>query len=291
MKILIVGASGLVGSNTLRYFKANNLNVVGTHYSFETNQTVYFNTLQLDQAENFDVHEFKPNVIIHCGALTHVDYCEDHVEESYEKTVQSTKNLLEIAQELNAKFVYISTDYVFDGKKGLYQEEDKTNPLSTYGHHKLEAELAVKQAKVSHLIVRVAKVFGHEKRDKNFVARLAKTIEETGEIKWKAFTDQYTTAVDAWDIAKALYLLLITDKTGVYHLGYGENMNAYDITMKVVNHFSNVNATIDQITKSDFKQTADRPQKGGLSNEKFLAEFPGFQFKTIENYLTERSAS
>src|SRR6478752_7514177 len=107
MKVFIIGASGLVGSNCLRYFTHNDWECVGTFFSYETDDTVFFDTLNLDNEENFDVRSFQPDVIVHCGALTHVDYCEEHPEESYEKTVTSTKNIIELAAELNTKLVFI----------------------------------------------------------------------------------------------------------------------------------------------------------------------------------------
>jgi len=290
MKTIIIGASGLVGSNTLIHFLDEGVEAIGTHFSFETNHTEYFDTLTLSNPDNFSIEQFNPNVIIHCGALTHVDYCEENEEESRLKTVQSTANLIKVAYQLKAKFVYISTDYVFDGLSGPYQEQDEVNPINVYGEHKLEAEKLVKQSGLPYLIVRVAKVFGHEEREKNFIARLAKTIETTGTIKWNAFTDQFTTAINAMDIAKALHLLLKANKEGVYHLGYGEYMNAYDMTMKVVNHYKDVTAVIGKITKADFKQIANRPALGGLTNQKFLSEYPDFEFTTIEDYLTERTS-
>lgn len=289
MKVCIVGASGLVGSNVFRYFKLNNIPSIGSHLSQPTDETFYYNTLNPESDELEQIFTFQPDVIIHCGALTHVDYCEENEKESYEKTVQSTINLLKIAKNLKAKFVYISTDYVFDGEKGEYNEEDEVKPLSVYGNHKLMAEDLVRDSGLEWLIVRVAKVFGHEINEKNFVARLAKTIEDTNTLTWNGFTDQWTTAIDAWDIAKALYLLLVSGKTGLYHLSYGELFTAYDITMKVANHYPNATINVKPITQADFQQVAQRPEKGGLSNSKFLSEFPNFQFKTIEDYLSERS--
>src|SRR5690606_41675199 len=83
---------------------------------------------------------WKPDVIVHCGALTHVDYCETNQEESYQKTVVSTHNLVAIAKACGSRFVYLSTDYVFDGEHGPYRETDPVNPISIYGAHKLQAE-------------------------------------------------------------------------------------------------------------------------------------------------------
>ena len=85
MKVFISGASGLVGGNCLKHFKGKGLNVVGSHFSFETAATVPFNTLDLSNKNNFDLEGFAPDYILHCGALTWVDYCEEHQEESFEK--------------------------------------------------------------------------------------------------------------------------------------------------------------------------------------------------------------
>src|SRR5580704_2436892 len=172
MKVFISGASGLVGSNCLKHFTEQGWETVGSYYSFETDDTVFYDTLMPDHPYNFDVAAFGPDVIVHCGALTHVDYCETHEEESYEKTVQSTINLIKVAKECNARMVYISTDYVFDGKNGPYTEDAPVNPLSVYAKHKLEAEQMVLRETPDSLVLRVTNVYGDELRGKNFVARI-----------------------------------------------------------------------------------------------------------------------
>lgn len=288
MKTIIIGASGLVGSNILNELLANSWQAKGTYFSYPAANTVFYDTLQPSNPDNFSIQEFNPDVIIHCGALTHVDYCETNKEESYQKTVESTRNLVSVAQSVQAKLVYISTDYVFDGKAGPYTEEHTPNPISVYGAHKLEAEQLVQNNSINSLIIRVAKVFGHEEREKNFVARMAKTIEETGEIKWNGFTDQYTTAICAADIAKAIFLLLNDKKSGIYHLGYGEYFNAYEMVNKIVSMYKHCKAEVNPITKLDFQQAAARPEKGGLLNSKFVSEYPNFDFTTIEEYIEQR---
>ena len=99
MNVFIIGASGLVGSNCLHHFTEQGWNVKGSYFSFPTTNCVFFNTLDLAHPDNFDLLSWKPNIIVHCGALTHVDYCEQHPEESYEKTVQSTLNIISLAKQ------------------------------------------------------------------------------------------------------------------------------------------------------------------------------------------------
>ena len=159
MKVFISGASGLVGSNCLKHFKEQGWETIGSYYSYKTDDTVFYDTLIPGHTDNFDVAAFAPDVIVHCGALTHVDYCETHQEESYEKTVQSTINLIKLAKECNARLVYISTDYVFDGKHGPYREDDPVNPLCVYARHKLEAEQLVLRDIPNALVHRVTNVY------------------------------------------------------------------------------------------------------------------------------------
>ena len=119
MKVLISGASGLVGGNCMQEFKSQtNWEVVGTYFSYRAKDTVYFDTLHPENKDSFDVVGFNPDVIVHCGALTFVDYCEDHEEESFQKTINSTQSIIDLCQKVNAKMVFISTDYIFDGKEG-----------------------------------------------------------------------------------------------------------------------------------------------------------------------------
>lgn len=284
MNVVIIGASGLVGGNCMNYMAQKGWNVVGTFFSYAAMNTCFYDTLHPENPNNFDIIGFEPDVIIHCGALTHVDYCESHPEESWEKTVKSTLEVIELCKKTGAKLVYISTDYVFDGAAGPYDEEALPKPVNIYGHHKLEAEQAVQSSGLNHLIIRVAKVFGDEERGKNFVARLAAQLNE-GELKWNGFTDQFTTAINAHDIAKATFYLLQDNKEGIYHLSYGEYFNAYELVMKVVGAFPTAKAEIGKITKADFKQEADRPPLGGLKNDKFKKEYPDFEFVSIEQYL------
>ena len=286
MKVLVLGASGLVGGNCVKVFESKeNVDVVGTYFSFETENTVFFDTLNPQNPENFNVDEFKPNVIVHCGALTHVDYCEDHQEESYQKTVQSTLNAIELCKKFNAKLVYLSTDYVFDGTKGFYKEEDEVNPLSIYGKHKLEAELAVKKELADFVIVRITNVYGDEVRGKNFIARLSVNMQKGEPMELRLPYDQYATPANAFDIAKAIWLLVNDKKVGIYHFGSTDYLNRIQLCQKVAQYFGHDKVVINPISTKEMNQAADRPLLGGFSTEKFIKEYPGFYFSNVDDYV------
>lgn len=285
MKVFISGASGLVGGNCLRYFKEMGWNVIGSHLSFATGDTVFFNTLKPAHPENFDVETFLPDIIVHCGALTHVDYCEEHSGESYEKTVQSTKNLIALAEKCNARFVFISTDYVFDGKNGPYREDAVVNPLSVYAKHKLEAEHLALSEIENTLVLRVTNVYGDEIRGKNFVARIIEQCKEGKKLTLKLPYDQFASPVNAWDIARAMYLLLKDGKKGIYHICGSDYMNRVELALRVISYFPDAEYDLMPTSTAELNQPAARPLLGGFVKAKFASEYPDFLFGTVDSYV------
>jgi len=288
MKVFISGASGLVGSNCLRHFKEMGWNAIGSYFSYATPDTVFYNTLEPAHPDNFDVLTFLPDVIVHCGALTHVDYCEQHPEESYEKTVQSTKNLLALARQCNARFVFLSTDYVFDGRQGPYREDAPVNPLSVYARHKLEAETLSLQELEDTLVLRVTNVYGDELRNKNFVARIIEQCKEGKRLSLKLPYDQFASPVNAYDIARAMYVLLKDGKKGIYHIGGSDYMNRVELALRVLSYFPQAEYDLIPVDTASLQQPAARPLLGGFVKMKFASEYPGFLFGTVDSYVRTR---
>ncbi len=289
MKVLVCGASGLVGSNLMKVLKANAIDALGSYFSYPLDDLVQLDTLNLSHENTKEVMDFGPDVIVHCGALTHVDYCEDNVEESFEKTVQSTLNLLELANELNAKFVFISTDYVFDGADGPYLEEEEVNPVSVYGRHKLEAEKWVQEKSEDYLILRITNVYGDEARNKNFVSRILEKAEKNEDIELVLPVDQFATPTNAHDIAGALVELLKANKKGIYHLAGLEYMNRVDLALNVLKFVPQASYTIKAMETAELNQKAKRPLNGGLIRTKFSQEFPLFDWTSLGQYLRSKN--
>lgn len=285
MKVFISGASGLLGGNCLKHFSAMGWEVVGTHLSYSTDATVFYNTLEPGHPDNFDVKAFAPDVIVHCGALTHVDYCESNPEESYEKTVQSTRNLADLALACKAKFVFISTDYVFDGHNGPYREEAPVNPLSVYGRHKLEAETLSLEALPDTLVLRVTNVYGDELRGKNFVARIVEQCREGKKLTLKLPYDQFANPTNAFDIARAMFVLLRDGKQGIYHIGGSDYMNRVELALRVISYFPGAAYDLLPVSTAELQQPAARPLLGGFVKLKFASEYPNFLFGTVDSYL------
>lgn len=285
MKVLVIGASGLVGSHCLNYFKEKGVEAIGTYRNFKTDGTCFFDPLQENCFDFLEELMFKPEVIIHCGALTNVDYCEDNKEESENLTLVSTKVIVDYCIKYNIKLVYISTDYVFDGLSGPYSEEEKTNPINVYGKHKLEAEGIAKKTKKT-LIARITNVYGEEERSKNFIAHLLSVIRFGEQKSFKLPFDQFATPIYAGDIARMLYLLVMDDKEGCYHLGSTDYYNRYQLAKKVKSYFDNTeHISLEPISTDSLKQKAKRPLNGGLLNIKFSREYPRFEYTNVDSFI------
>ena len=287
MKVFIVGASGLVGSNCMKHFTEQGWDVKGSYFSYEQPGTVFYNTLEPGHANNFDIVGWKPEVIVHCGAMTHVDYCETHEDESYQQTVQSTENLIEVGKQCGSKFVYISTDYVFDGKNGPYREDAPVNPLSVYARHKLEAERTSLNELKETLVLRVTNVYGNEARGKNFVARIIDQCKNKQKLTLKLPFDQYASPTNAWDIARAMFVLLRDGKTGIYHTGGTDYMNRVELALRVLSYFPEAEYDLIPISTEELKQPAARPLLGGFVKMKFSNEYPEFMFGNVDSYLKD----
>lgn len=283
MNILVVGASGLVGGNIFNYLKTlDKFNVIGTYNFYKVDNLINFNASINFNEYPKDILEINWDIIVHTGALTNVDHCEENPEESNYLTIQSTKNLIELSKVSNAKFIYISTDYVFDGENGPYREDAEVNPLCIYGKHKLLAENLVKELG-DYLIIRITNVYGDELRNKNFLARIIHELL-LGNAKLVAGPlDQFASPINALDIARAVFKLIEDNKNGIYHLSSTDYLSRVQFLHIIKKYFNLLK--IEPYTSIELKQKAIRPLRGGLNSEKFLSEYPDFHFSNIDDYI------
>ena len=285
MKVLVIGASGLVGAHCLRYFNHKNIEVIGTYRNYKVANTFFFDPSLENCFDFLTEKDFKPDHIVHCGALTNVDYCEDNQIESYNLTVRSTEVIADFCKKNKIKLIYLSTDYVFDGGTGPYSETEVTNPINVYGKHKLEAEKIVKESG-NFIIARITNVYGEEDRSKNFIAHLISVIN-SGTVKtFKLPFDQFATPIYAGDIAKMIYLLVSENKKGIYNLSSTDYYSRYQLAKKVKSFYSKAsNLNLESVSTKFLNQRARRPLNGGLLNIKFSNEFPNFDYMNIDKFI------
>lgn len=257
MKILVTGAKGQLGYDCVRELQNRGFDdVLGIDID------------DLDITDEYAVFSFvkkySPNVIIHCAGWTAVDKAEENEEMVYKVNVLGTKYLVSAAKAVDAKILYISTDYVFHGDGDGYQEiNDPKNPLSVYGKTKLDGEREVESYK-KHFIVRVSWLFG--KNGNNFVKTMLSLGKTNKEIN--VVSDQVGSPTYSYDLAKLICEMIKTIKYGTYH-ATNEGICSWAEFAEEIFRQANIDARIHLISTKDYlvskPQQAKRPLNSRLS--------------------------
>ena len=265
MKILVIGGSGLLGNKLYQLLEESNYDVYSTFYK---NPNYAKNCFQLDITSkdqvNHVLNKVSPDVVVQTAAYTNVDDCERNRDRAYDINVMGTKNIAIAANKLSAKLVYISTDYVFDGKKGLYIEDDPLNPINYYGLTKLEGEEIVKKICSNFIIARTSVIYGSNKI--NFVTWIIDQLKKGKQID--IVTDQYVSPTLNIDLAEQLLGLIEKDARGVYHTAGGERISRYDFSMAIADVFDLDKDLINPAKMEDFNWPAKRPVDSSLDLSK-----------------------
>ena len=276
--ILLTGGNGQLGTELRHLLDEKGLKYVSTDAQ-EMDITD-------EQATLAFIQELKPTVIYHCAAYTAVDKAEDEGKELDEKiNVNGTENVAKAAKVVGAKFVYISTDYVFDGtkKEGVYKETDTPNPQNEYGRTKLLGEQAVKDLLDEYFIIRTSWVFG--KYGHNFVytmKRLAQTHP-----RLTVVDDQY--GRPTWTRTLAEFMVYIIENNadyGIYHLSNENSCSWYEFAKEILKE---TDVEVAPVTSAEYPQKAKRPQYSVLDLTK--AKNTGFVIPTWEEALADMTAS
>tara|TARA_B100001123_G_C15152649_1_gene964117 strand:+ start:269 stop:1132 length:864 start_codon:yes stop_codon:yes gene_type:complete len=270
MNILITGGGGQL-SNALSLSCPKNINI----HSFSkknldiTNQSMLYKIIK----------KIKPHAIINTAAYTKVDLAETNFEEANKVNSIGPKYLSLISKEFNCFLIHISTDYVFDGKKGsLYTETDITNPISVYGKTKLMGEREIIKELDKYIIFRVSGLYGPE--GNNFVFKILKFLKELNSIK--VVNDQYSRPTSTLDFSKVIWNVIKNNrnkkyKTGIYNYSDGGDVvSRYEIAKYIANNIKDINFSlkkIEPISSLKMNFPAKRPNNSGLSLKKTIKDF------------------
>lgn len=288
MNILVTGAKGQLGNELRRCLTTMQAEIGPILSDYERAKVEYFDADVLDitdagaVAQAFD--RIKPDLIINCAAYTNVDGCEEHEDLAYAVNAIGPKNLAEAAQAQGAKFVHVSTDYVFPGTDVQPRKEtDKTGPLSAYGRTKLAGEHAVQENCDRYFIVRTAWLYGYA--GKNFV----KTMMGLGDKfdKVTVVDDQLGNPTSANDLAYEILKIALTDDYGIYHATNEGTCSWADFADAIMKG-SGRNCMVEPVTSAQWKEmhpeSADRPAYSSLEN-KHLADTTGNEMRPWQEAL------
>ncbi len=272
-KILITGASGLLGGNVVTMASKK----FETYAAYHRNPVKIggCNTFRMDITDKREVSQvitkIRPNLIIHTAALTNVDFCEDHPEEARNLNVGGTRNLAQAAEKIGAKLIYISTDSVFDGKRGMYTEEDAPNPINYYAKTKFEGEKLLGEFNLNYNIARTC-IYGWNIQDKFSLAEWV--IDGLRNKKpLTMFTDVFFSPILVNNLAEALFEIYERDLKGILHVAGAERCSKFQFGEKIAEIFNLDKKLIKPISINDFtKFRAARPKDVSLDVDKAKKE-------------------
>ena len=263
LKILVTGASGLVGSRLLRVFADHE--VTGTR-----NSRAAEGLLSLDLADpaaiDALVDDLQPDLVLHPAAMPAVDRCELEPELSLAINVEGTRAVARAAARVGARVVYFSSDYVFDGSAGPYEIDAEPAPINEYGRHKLAAEQAVSELVDDHVIVRICGVYGHDPRGVNFIMQMLARAS-SGETM-KAPRDQWGTPTCADNLAAAVRELALSDYRGVAHPVGPDCLPRDEFARRAAAALGLDAGFIQAVDTPELAQPAPRPLRCGLDNRR-----------------------
>ncbi|MFH2011532.1 MAG: dTDP-4-dehydrorhamnose reductase [Pseudomonadota bacterium] len=273
-KILILGASGLLGNDLIKILRIKH-EVIGKDYKdFDiTNK-------EITREKILDIN---PQIVVNLAGFTNVDGCETEVENAFMVNAEGAKNVALACEEGNIKLIHISTDYVFDGKRGEpYMEDDTPNPLNIYGKSKLKGEEYVKEITEDLLIVRTEWLYG--KKGNNFVNIILKLTLVEKELK--VVDDQIGSPTYTKDLAYAIGVMLELNLKGVYNITNRGTCSWYQFALKILElaHIESIKVT--PVSSEIYNSPAKRPAYSVLNCSKFEKE-TGFTLRPWEYALAE----
>jgi dTDP-4-dehydrorhamnose reductase len=280
-RILLLGGSGILGSEVLIQLQQGNVDYVAPKSSD-------LDVRNKDNLESY-ISEFKPNWIINCSAWTNVDGAEDSFEAALELNAVAVKNIGDLAKEFGCRVVHISTDYVFDGESSQpYGEDAPVNPVNRYGQSKLQGEnVLLEVLPESAYVIRTSWLYGAS--GKNFVKTMAKKALHNGSAK--VVDDQEGSPTSARDLATGIIDLLQNHpKPGIYHYSNTGSCTWFGLAQSIYKKVGANSNLVSPISSSALELKAKRPKYSLLSKDKWKStgfpEIPNWE-SSLETLLPE----
>ena len=289
MKYLVTGSAGLVGSRVIKELTELDHKVYSCYNYMKPENGI---PTKLDLTNTNDIKDvidrIKPDRIIHLAAMTNVDLCETEQDLATKINVKSTEIIAREAAKKNAFFIYVSTDYVFDGIQGMKKENDTPNPLGFYGKSKLDGELTLNNLASGWCIARTSTPFGIHKTKKSFPLWVKENLEEKKEIP--VLIDQFTSPTYVPNLSKMLIEIATRQIAGIIHTAGATRISRFQLAEMIADKL-NLDKTLLKPTKiNEMNWKAPRPKDSSLdvslANE-ILNEKPQSIQKGLELFLSE----
>lgn len=283
MKVFVTGVSGQLGFDVVHEGNSRSYEMVDSNFVEGADHRLDIT----NEAEVLSaVKKVQPDVVVHCAAYTAVDKAEEMKDVCWKVNVDGTANLAKAAKEVGAKFVYISTDYVYDGEGDQpFVETAAPNPPGYYGLTKYEGEKAVHGTLDNFFIIRISWVFGIN--GNNFIKTMLKLSETREELNVVA--DQIGSPTYTFDLAKLIIDMIETDKYGIYH-ATNEGFCSWADFAKEIFMQAGKSVNVTPVTSAEYPTVAVRPKNSQMSKQKLVDN--GFKQmrpwqEAVAHYLNE----
>lgn len=282
-RVLLIGANGMLGLRIVKFLSVKqNIQLlccsVEEQPFFENADYISCDISKRDEIKKV-IFDFYPDVIINAAAYTNVDKSESERELAWTINVKGVEYLAESARIIDAHLIHISSDYIFDGKSGPYNENEKPNPLGYYGRTKLASENALRISGSINTIIRTNVLYGIASKSRHdFVRWVVQSLRENKKIK--IVIDQINNPTFIDDLVQAINKIIDFNKTGIFNIGGKVFLSRYDFTLMIANFFNLDRSLILPITTEELHQPAKRPLKSGLIILKAETEI-GYKPSTI----------
>jgi len=269
-RFLITGSNGLLGQKLVELLiKDASVETIATargENRLPFTESYEYHSMDITDQGQIDhvVANIKPDVIIHTAAMTNVDQCELEKDACWKQNVNAVEFLVEACRKHDIFLVHVSTDFIFDGKAGPYDENAVPNPISFYGWSKFAAEKLVIHSNIRWAIARTVLVYGiaHDMSRSNIILWVKKSLEEGKNIK--VVTDQFRTPTLAEDLAKGCFLIADQQAEGIFNISGKELYTPYEMAIITADYFGLDQSLISPTDASAFTQPAKRPPRTGF---------------------------
>lgn len=287
-RILITGSNGMLGQRVVQFYASKeNVDLLATSVEDKSvTDLVEYIPSDIKNRESIKklIYDYCPDFIVHTAAFTNVDLSEKLREEAWKINVKGVEYISEVARAIDAHIIHISTDYIFDGRNGPYDENATPVPIGYYGRTKLASENALRISGTFFTILRTNVLYGIAPNSRpDFVRWVVKSLSDDQEIR--IVKDQIGNPTFIDDLVQAINKIIEFRKTGVYNIGGKEFLSRYDFTLRIADFFGLDKRLITPITTEELNQPARRPLKSGLLILKAETEL-GYKPHTITESLS-----
>lgn len=267
MKILVTGSTGLVGRQVVKDLMLSYTDVYSCYHNSKPDNGIA-KSLDLTNTEEIVkvVSDTRPDVIIHLAAITNVDLCETQKDLATKINVKATAVLAEQASKIGAFFLYVSTDYVFDGEKGMRKESDNPGPIDHYGKSKLEGEKVVQEIATKWCIARTSTPYGIHPKKKCFPIFIAENLQAKHPLD--IITDQYTSPTYVPNLSRMLIEIASRKIHGILHVAGATRISRYDMAEMITEKLNLDKKLLRPASMDTINWTAKRPKDSSLDISK-----------------------